>query len=547
MEMTKKWHPLYLGFGAAFVSLVVYILTAPRSFFPYDPIEFVTALHTLSIPHAPGYPLYILLGKLISLVLPLGGGAFEANIISSLYATATVFLTYFIVYRATREPYAALFSALMLAWSQLFWFYAIVADVFALHLLIVFGCIALLQQWFRTKNPVLLLWGALLFGAGFGNHHMLILLLPGFLYLLSLELGWKRTVRISPRLALIAFVSIILLYALVLIRSYMNPVIDWDNPETLSNLWRLFTRADFGSLRLSNFYETDSYSLSRIFLYGWWYLKSFVWQFFPWGLLLIAGGLTALYKQKREWFIAALLCVFFPALFFIVMTSNTVIDHKLFITIVEKFYIMPHALSILLAGYGFALLLRATRGTLWFGMLAILACSVPFISLYINWDYNNLRTYNAFELFVTDILHSTEQNALIVTTNDALYWGTLYFQQIKHEYTDKTVLWTGEPDITVKKIAQAVGTALNTSKPVYVLRGQTFLIAPLEKMFVPLGLVEKIALTQQERVQIENKRKATIEAYELPKHLLVPQRSFDNTLLSFYTLLTQEVTSSPTQ
>jgi hypothetical protein len=56
-----------------FVScLTVYIFTLAPTIFFGDSGEFVTAAYNLGIVHPPGYPLYTLIGKLFTLVVPSG-------------------------------------------------------------------------------------------------------------------------------------------------------------------------------------------------------------------------------------------------------------------------------------------------------------------------------------------------------------------------------------------------------------------------------------------------------------------------------------------
>ena len=53
----------------------VYALGACRSIYVGDSGELVTAAHVLGVPHPTGYPLYVLLGKLWTLLVPFGSVA----------------------------------------------------------------------------------------------------------------------------------------------------------------------------------------------------------------------------------------------------------------------------------------------------------------------------------------------------------------------------------------------------------------------------------------------------------------------------------------
>src|SRR4051794_26172736 len=82
---------LALGVGVA--SLLVYLRTMCRTIYVGDSGELAAAVHVLGIPHPPGYPLYVLLGKLFSMLVPIGKPALRLNIFSAVCASASaVFL-----------------------------------------------------------------------------------------------------------------------------------------------------------------------------------------------------------------------------------------------------------------------------------------------------------------------------------------------------------------------------------------------------------------------------------------------------------------------
>ena len=57
----------YLFAGLVFIiTLALYVATLPPSILPGDSGELIAASYTLSIAHPPGYPLYLMLGKLFA-------------------------------------------------------------------------------------------------------------------------------------------------------------------------------------------------------------------------------------------------------------------------------------------------------------------------------------------------------------------------------------------------------------------------------------------------------------------------------------------------
>ena len=64
---TERW----IGLSIAIGLFVIYALGACRTIYVGDSGELVTAVYVLGIPHPSGYPLYALLGKIWTLVVPI--------------------------------------------------------------------------------------------------------------------------------------------------------------------------------------------------------------------------------------------------------------------------------------------------------------------------------------------------------------------------------------------------------------------------------------------------------------------------------------------
>ena len=63
--------------------LALYIRTAAPSVLSGDSAEFQMAAPLLGVPHPTTYPLYVLLGKLATLVIPFGDLAWRVTIVSA--------------------------------------------------------------------------------------------------------------------------------------------------------------------------------------------------------------------------------------------------------------------------------------------------------------------------------------------------------------------------------------------------------------------------------------------------------------------------------
>jgi Protein of unknown function (DUF2723) len=76
--------PSYRAAGlTALGVLALYVVTLAPTTAMWDASEYITAAYTLGIPHPPGNPLFVLLGRVASL-LPFGGVAYRVNLLAAL-------------------------------------------------------------------------------------------------------------------------------------------------------------------------------------------------------------------------------------------------------------------------------------------------------------------------------------------------------------------------------------------------------------------------------------------------------------------------------
>ncbi len=183
-------------------TFALYLRTLLPSVGQADTFEFQVIIPKLGIAHPTGYPLYVLLGKLFTL-LPLGNVAWRVNLASAVFAAAAVLVVYALLLRLTSRWLPAFLAALAFAFSAAFWSQAIAAEVYALHNLLAAAILWLLlnsPSRSPTPSPTSSLpparrWQAifLLTGLSFANHLTTVLLLPA----VALGLLWER-----PRLRL---------------------------------------------------------------------------------------------------------------------------------------------------------------------------------------------------------------------------------------------------------------------------------------------------------------------------------------------------------
>ena len=141
---------IHRGIAVALFLLIeaVYLMTMAPTLSFWDCGEFIATSYTLGVPHPPGAPLFLLVGRLFSMVPFFEDIGARVNLLSTLSASATVMLTYLIIFRLIvmyrkSKPDSwdvperlsayggAVVGALALAFSDSFWFNAVEAEVYA--------------------------------------------------------------------------------------------------------------------------------------------------------------------------------------------------------------------------------------------------------------------------------------------------------------------------------------------------------------------------------------------------------------------------------
>ena len=117
-----------------------------------DSLEFQVVLPTLGIAHPSGYPLYTLLGKLFTLLLPYGDLAGRANLLSALCAGAALGVLYLLAQKVAGNRAAAATATTLFALSPAWWSQATIAEVYALHGLLFVLFLYLLLRWEEARS-----------------------------------------------------------------------------------------------------------------------------------------------------------------------------------------------------------------------------------------------------------------------------------------------------------------------------------------------------------------------------------------------------------
>ncbi len=311
----------YLLFITVFLLvLTLYGLTLAPGVVGGDAGEHQFAVPLLGIPHTTGYPLYVLTGKLWTLLVPVSSPAWRLNLFSAVAGALAAAVTALVVYylwpqlarsRELTQPLwaGALVAGLSLAAGLTLWRWSIIAGVRSINVLffalLTLAAIIWQQQLERGDNRAAertLRWLALTVGLSLAHHRTTLFFLPSLL-------GWiwwhdRRLIFQVKRWAglLLLALAPLSLYAFIYLRGVNNPPYSHEQISDWASFWFLVGSGDSSGLFLS----FDPAFLPARLAFIWQdLLRQLAWP----GLILAALGGLLLWRQPKHFLFQGLLCL----------------------------------------------------------------------------------------------------------------------------------------------------------------------------------------------------------------------------------------------
>jgi len=395
----------------------VYLYTLCPTISVYaDAGEYPTMAFISGFAHPPGYPLFILILKLFQL-LPFGNPAYKANLAAAFLASITLVLFYQLLKNLIKNRWIAFISTMILAFSKIFWKNAIVSEVFSLTALFTVLIFLLFQLWLQNKNKKFFYWLLVVSGFGLAHHQgvILVTLFPLLVWFLVAKM-WRDLKTKDYLLAFLFLTFGFLPYLYIFIVAHKIPLMNWENPQTLHGLYRLVTRASYGSFKLTTLSEKVTFSVQSFGL-----LKLWLSSFSALGVLLVLLGLFKAFKVQRPLFFHSLFIISVVG-FFLSYYSGMPFNEFYQIQYLERFQIITSIFLTILITYGLLLikdsLNRIKTKTIKLPVL-ILFLIVPLVVFISNYKKVNQRKNYFGEYLAQDILLNTPQNSLLIFGNDA--------------------------------------------------------------------------------------------------------------------------------
>jgi hypothetical protein len=284
---SRDWLIAFALFLAVFA---LYALTAAPGLLDGDEGEFQTNIARLGVSHT-GYPIFFLLGKLWTMLVPVGTLAARANWFAAWWGALAVVALYVFTRWLVGNRWVALVSALLLAVSRVEWSQAVIPRPYTLNSFFVIVVTALFFLWRAGKVDLIV--PVFVFGLSLTNHRTMI----WFALAIAWWVVWKeRGALFQPRRVLsliVAFVLPLLLYGYVFWRGDSDVGVEFhlkDFNEMIlagnANRWMYYGGLDWIAYRVSEVY-----------------LPLLIEQFTPLGFVLGLVGIVALALDRapRGW------------------------------------------------------------------------------------------------------------------------------------------------------------------------------------------------------------------------------------------------------
>ena len=416
---------------------ILYFLTAARDIVVGDSPELITAAVTLGVAHAPGYPLFTMLGHLFSLV-PFGALPFRVNLLSVVCDSLTIGVVYFSAFRLTRSQLAAAVAALLLAVNPTFWEWSLAAEVFPLNNLLASVLILLLIAWHeQPERSAFLIAAFFVAGLALTNHQTIVLLAPAFCFVL-----WQRRSILRPRLlaiGVIAFVTGLLPYAYIPWASAHHPLHNWGNVSSFHDLVGLITRRSYGSTRLV---ATAGYTGGS----PWARLAALGVSFGPVAGLLIILGAIRVFQRERWYFWFSLIAFIFTGPFFVWITGLNLATAPSALFVLQRFFLLSHVLLAPLTAFGVLALAqfvaKSISSTPSFALRVVTATCLAAVLISAATNYRRIDQSRNFIVrhFGEDVFNTIRPHSILLVSGDGAAFPLMYLQNVENVGKETTLV-----------------------------------------------------------------------------------------------------------
>ena len=489
--------PTYLAAaGAGLAVFTLYLVTLSPSTAMWDTSEYMVAAYTFGLPHPPGNPLFVIIGRFFSLLPIAPSVALRINVLAAASSAVAAAIWFLVAERVAarwelprwQQLVAGGLAALIGATAFTVWNQSVVNEkVYTVSLAGIALVSWLMLRWCDAPDGPradrILVLVAYLLGLGYANHMAGMLPLPavGLVVLLTRPRHLARVRLIA--VSLVAMVAGMSPFATQPIRAAFNPPINEGEPTACRNGLELSCTLSRGTWDAFTYnFNRTQYGKPDIFVrqaplsaqVGMWWLY-FKWQWLRdaheeaggrqaalavvFLVLAIVGGVTHYQRDRRGfWYFGTLMLLMTIVLIYYLnfrygASQAPALDVPREVRDRDYFYIWSFSAWGVWSALGLvwvwqaitALVTRTEPGTCtaralrWRHVVGAPVVALAFIPLLGNWSFASRRGDGTTLAFARDLLNSVEPYGVLVTAGDNDTFPLWYAQEVEGVRKDVTV------------------------------------------------------------------------------------------------------------
>lgn len=425
------------------VAFILYVRTLAPGILDGDSGEWQYMANILGVAHSTGYPLYLLLAKLFTL-LPLGTPAWRVNLFSAACAAISLPFVYWIGRRVSGSRAAALVATSLFALAPTLWASAVEAEVYALNTLLLTLTLHFAVRWHDGHKPMDLFALAFAFGLALDNHRVALFVAPALLLLLLLNRRWLSARRIVVAATLV--IVPLLLYLYIPIRAGQlvqeQSAANWDlypRSEAMlkGTISAYYNNTPYGVINLITgfdnrnklgFQDDSTDSLYARSANGVMLLFE---QFNPLVVLLALVGIVILLRHDQVLGLA----------FIAWSVGISAISIELHAQSTRFYFSGAYMILALCFGIAAAAVMRWSRSRSWFRLaVPSLLAVLPFISLWTNFSIMDESQFTDYDVYARSTIRDNLAPNAVVVAPWEIATGLRYLQFVEGQRTDLLVI-----------------------------------------------------------------------------------------------------------
>lgn len=413
---------------------VLYLSHLPSTVQTGDNGELLAAADQLLVAHPPGYPLWIWTHHIWNLLFPIGNVVVKAAVLNILFAVGALL----VVFSTLKRNALGAFAVITIAFNPIFWKYAEIPEVFALHIFICCSFVALCFSdktlKFRSYAIPYPCLSPLVFGLGCSHHHTIVFLFPLLIWQLY-------RFRKFPSFYVASILGLFVMAGLYISMLGLNVehIYSWGNLQNLQDVWFHFLRKSYGTLKLTS---KDDQAPGAIFLFFTNFLISQAWPL----TIVLSVSAYLCFKKRLITCSANSVALLFSILsyFAIFMTMANTHASGFMSEVLLRFFIMPFVLIVLLVG----ILIRENNlqiASKWTKTAIVASVVFGLSQAYFHSVENDYSNNTIVEDYAINLLKSTSHlpKRILFAAGDTEAFATRFAQVVLNIEPDVVVITDG--------------------------------------------------------------------------------------------------------